>query len=221
MASHKRRALTKKRSYAGEAEARELVDFLNSDDPEEQGGRKRVQRVMESFHEVLRLRRNYPVSKWEKYSAPAPAEVIGKPRKPTELGEAERLLGNELWRYQMNPTLDLEGWPDWGPVSSDDMAEWPMGEPAAIETIVELSQRRLLPRVQKCRAGCGAWFYARFPHQRFCSQACKDRERRSRPKYKKYWRDYMRRKMRELRKADKERQRRGLELVKKEQKKAK
>jgi hypothetical protein len=218
MAINTSRALTRQRVYAGEAEARELVDFLNSDGPEEQAGKERVQRVMESFHEVLRLHRKYPVSKWEKYTAQAPAEVIGKPRKPTELTEAERVLENELWPYRMNPTLDMEGWPDWGPVMSDDMTGWPMREPVAIEAIVELSQERLLPKVKKCSAGCGKWLYARFPHQQFCSQACKDKARRSRPSYKKYWREYMRSKMRELRTADKKRQRRGLELVEREKK---
>jgi hypothetical protein len=104
---------------------------------------------------------------------------------------------------------------------SDDMAGWPMGEPAAIETIVKLSQDRLLPRVQQCHAGCGTWLYERFPQQVFCSQACKDKVRRSKPGYKKHWREYMRRKMRELRKGDKERQRRGLELVRRQKKIAK
>jgi hypothetical protein len=221
MAIVQRRALTHKREYKGESEGRGLVEFLNTADPEEQEGRKRVQRVMEGFHEVLRLHRECPPSKWEKISAPARAEVIGKPRKPSELAEAERLLENELWRYQMNPTLDFDGWPDWGPVMSDDMEGWPLGEPAAIETIIELARNRLLPRVQKCGAGCGRWFYARFPHQRFCSQPCKDKARRARPGYKKYWREYMRPKMREIRNGDKERQRRGLELVKKQTKEKK
>lgn len=218
MANAKSRVLTQKRAYAGEAEARGLVDFLNSNDPEEREGRERVQKVMEDFHEVLRLRRKYPVSKWEKYTAPAPVQVIGMPRKPTELAEAERLLNDELYRYQMNPTLDSEGWPDWGLVMSDDITGWPMGESAAIETIVKLSQNRLLPRVKQCRAGCGAWLYKRFPQQLFCSQACKDKVRRLKPGYRKHWREYMRQKMRELRKADKERQRRGLELVKQQTK---
>jgi hypothetical protein len=221
MANQQSRALTKKRAYAGEAEARQLVDFLNSNDPEEREGRERVQKVMKGFYEVLRLRRKYPVSKWEKYSAPWPAQVIGMPRKPTKLAEAEGLLNDELYRYHMNPIVDSEGWPDWGLVISDDITEWPMGESAAIETIVKLSQGRLLPRVQQCRAGCGTWFYKRFPQQLFCSQACKDKVRRSKPGYKKYWREYMRHKMRELRKGDKERQQRGLELVKKERTKVK
>lgn len=215
MPTDKSRVLTK-RSYKGELEARELVDFLNGADPKEQDGMKRVQRIMECFHRLRQIHRKYPVSKWEKYKAGVPNEVIGKPRKPTELAEAERLLEEELYRYQMNPTVDSDGWPEWGVIMSDDMSDCPMGEPAAVETLTELARHRLLEKVQKCAADCGKWFYVRFPHQRFCSEGCKDKARRSRPGFKKKWRDYMRVKMRKLRKADKERQRRGLELVKKE-----
>lgn len=48
-------------------------------------------------------------------------------------------------------------------------------ELSTVSAILELAQRGLLHRVRRCDWGrCRRWLYARFPHQRFCDEQCKN-----------------------------------------------
>jgi len=48
-------------------------------------------------------------------------------------------------------------------------------EQTAVNAILELSPRDLLSNVRRCdNKKCRRWLYARFPHQRFCSERCKN-----------------------------------------------
>ena len=61
----------------------------------------------------------------------------------------------------------------------------------AIIAIMELGRAGLLWRVRRCK--CGEWLYARFRHQRFCSDACKQAAQKSGPRWREYRRKYMQR----------------------------
>lgn len=48
-------------------------------------------------------------------------------------------------------------------------------EHAAVDAILELSQRALLSDIRRCDSRkCRRWLYARFAHQHFCSERCKN-----------------------------------------------
>jgi hypothetical protein len=48
-------------------------------------------------------------------------------------------------------------------------------EQSTVSAILELAQMGLLHKVRRCDwVICRRWFYARFPHQRFCKEQCKN-----------------------------------------------
>ena len=61
----------------------------------------------------------------------------------------------------------------------------------AVHSMMELAEEGLLHRVRRCRA-CKRWFFARFRHQDFCSQACQQKHYRSSDEWKAHRREYMR-----------------------------
>jgi hypothetical protein len=49
-------------------------------------------------------------------------------------------------------------------------------ELSTVSSILELANRGLLHKVRRCGWGrCRRWLYARFPHQRFCDEQCKNK----------------------------------------------
>jgi len=64
-------------------------------------------------------------------------------------------------------------------------------ETHAVASIVELCHEGLIDRVRLC--SCGMWFYAKFSHQKFHSQACQQKAYRDNPEWKAHRRDYMKR----------------------------
>ena len=64
-------------------------------------------------------------------------------------------------------------------------------DPHAVTRIIELCHEGLIERHR--RWGCGKWFYAKFSHQKFCSDVCQLRIYKASPEWKAYRRDYMKR----------------------------
>jgi hypothetical protein len=74
---------------------------------------------------------------------------------------------------------------------SRDETHFVFTETHAIARIVELCHEGLMERVRMC--SCGMWFYAKFSHQKFHTQACQQKAYRDDPSWKAYRREYMKR----------------------------
>lgn len=69
-----------------------------------------------------------------------------------------------------------------------DDAEW-----YALESLKEIAEQGELERLRRCGLKkCAHWFYARSQLQKFCSDKCKQKEKRSSPEWKKHRARYMR-----------------------------
>ena len=64
-------------------------------------------------------------------------------------------------------------------------------ETHAVAQIVELCLEGLILRLSKCT--CGLWYYAKFSHMKFHSQACQQKAYRDDPAWKAHRREYMKR----------------------------
>jgi hypothetical protein len=79
-----------------------------------------------------------------------------------------------------------------------DDAEW-----YALESLKEIAEEGALERLRRCKLEkCARWFYARSRLQKFCSDKCKQKEKRSSPEWKKdrarYMRDYYEKHLRKV-----------------------
>lgn len=80
-------------------------------------------------------------------------------------------------------------------------------ESQALHALLELAKQGLLERFRRCGdPECGRWFYARFHHQKFHSPECQQRFFKSSDKWKSRRAEYMR----NLRRGQKQQQRRGM-----------
>ncbi len=76
----------------------------------------------------------------------------------------------------------------------------------AIDKVIRAVRRMDLGELNKilrCKR-CGKWFLGSKKNQRFCSTKCRTDAGKDKPGYKKWWREYMKQKMREYRKQAKE-----------------
>jgi hypothetical protein len=65
------------------------------------------------------------------------------------------------------------------------------GEADAIASILRLAERGYLDSLCRCHS-CDKWIYARFNHQRFCGEPCKQRDFRNTDEWRARQREYMR-----------------------------
>ena len=107
------------------------------------------------------------------------------------LAPADRLLA----RYVVRPVLcfiDPGGKFDFGFDQHSRARFNPIEEWQAIQAIMELGEHGLLGNLKEC-AQCHRWMFARFSHQRFCSEGCRQAHFRSSEEFKAGRRAYMRR----------------------------
>ena len=126
-----------------------------------------------------------------------------------DINRAAKAINVALSRYTMRPEL-ISRYGDralfaWSPVSknwkasADRVCTQPtaprvtvvFAEAEAVKRIVELSHDGLIDRLRKC--DCGTWFFAKFSHQKFCSDSCQKKTYKSSDEWKKYRREYMKR----------------------------
>src|SRR4030095_8302611 len=103
-----------KRKYQGQDSAAALVAFLNSNNPDQSGGRKRITAILEKFHEILR-------------SLP---ELLASKRE--NLLAAQAALNSQVEHYERTLMFSADtygvGWSfDWGLSTSNEM-DWDRGE---------------------------------------------------------------------------------------------
>ena len=150
-----RKAGTPERTYRGEAEARFLVNLLN------RGGMMHQESL--------------------------PGIILAL----QELGDCRSMSRDRLWRekspkiqamnkilrqFQARPLLRLLSPPlgdgfrlEWQRIEGDDL------ELQAVLRAVKLTQEGQIASLKKCaNPDCNLWLFARFEHQRFCSESCKE-----------------------------------------------
>ena len=171
--SRVRKAGKPERTYRGEAEARFLVNLLN------RGGMMHQESL--------------------------PGIILAL----QELGDCRSMSRNRLWReqlpkiqamdkilrqFQARPLLRLLSPPlgdgfrlEWQRIEGDDL------ELQAVLRAVRLTQEGQIASLKECaNPDCKLWLFARFEHQRFCSESCKEYFHRFNEADKKRRRDWAR-----------------------------
>ena len=102
-------------------------------------------------------------------------------------------INQKLKRYKVYPVLFMQ-------IEEALIVTWESANRAAtmVDLIVRLAQAGYVLRVRRCKE-CEKWFFARFNHQLFCSQKCRQKDFRQSEKGKQRRADYMRNYMRNYR----------------------
>jgi hypothetical protein len=98
-----------------------------------------------------------------------------------ELTRIYRAVNIALRRYAARPVIMPDYMADMNPQSRGWSFEWarsgkssqPFMEVGFALTVVDLASSGRISALKQCEE-CRKWLFARFPHQRFCSEACKD-----------------------------------------------
>jgi hypothetical protein len=205
--SHMPRTRIPSREYGAEREAHSLVQWLNGS-RNQSDMRRGYLRVAKIFGLLQQLD---PIADaWRPaYRNPELMESDKKyQRLFTEAFAIADRLNDLLLRYRLTPHIE----PNLGqggvyviwtatkssmgavvpiPAFGTEHPQRAMDEPGAIQRMLALSRSGYLDRVRTCVA-CEQWFYARFSHAKFCSQACQQRYFRSSEEFKEHKKRYMR-----------------------------
>jgi hypothetical protein len=151
------------RTYFGEAEAADLLNWLNAKNSSDkkQLAKAKVESVMtllQSLHENVRT-----------FAGQKPSTAFLRDQKELNVALLEYEFVN---RVDYDPSLGLT----WNLSSSADLSmDWVRGEAEAIAQIRDLDKMGVLAQVRKC--DCGEYFFVRFPKreppERFCSEKCR------------------------------------------------
>ena len=106
---------------------------------------------------------------------------------------ALKAINQKLKRYKVYPRLFVQ-------IEEALLVNWESANSAAtmVNMIVRLAQAGYLLRVRRCKE-CEKWFFARFNHQLFCSQKCRQKDFNQSEKGRQHRADYMRDYMRKYR----------------------
>jgi predicted RNA-binding Zn ribbon-like protein len=147
------------RTYRGEEEAQFLVGQLN-------GGRmidrESIRQIILALKDVGDCR---PITRQRVLS--------GDPTQIDEMGKIET-VNKFLRQYEARPRLRLPS-----PLGGSIRLEWRCArrdvELNAVLIAVELARQGRIAKLKECaNPSCKRWLFARFKHQRFCSDACYD-----------------------------------------------
>ena len=161
----------KKRQYHGEAEAKELVEWLNwvaakgSSVPH----RMALERVLGIKEAILQLQdkaqKMMDAGTWK--------------GKSKEFKREEEAVNRKLNDYRFAYALDLSKQEPmvWTMCGSEDLPSTPVPrETIAVFHVVELAKLSVLDKVRKCKCGdCDKYFFARRPEQHFHAAKCRIR----------------------------------------------
>lgn len=151
----------KPRTYRGEAEVADLLEWLNAKNPSDLRQQARAE-VASIFRLVLCL-----------------YEMANKSNRkgPSEEFKSEQTRLNEwLVHYEFVNRVDYgNSGVTWSLSNSADLLARPYvkGEAECVACIVELARMGMISRVRQCE--CGQYFFVRFPKtQRFHSKECRE-----------------------------------------------
>lgn len=155
------------RQFSGQREAQILVDFLNGSIPDQKAllpkARLRVLNVLTLARELLQTLKDNP-------------DIYGKElgKLPREISAKFHALNRTLAKYTTSPIFcPDQSSRQWFLANVYNPRHSPI-EGSAVHAMVRLADQNLLDRLQQCEQ-CDQknWMFARFSHQRFCSEACR------------------------------------------------
>ena len=141
----------------------------------------------QALDEILKDR-NVPL-----FSRGSRGEIIDSPEVLRRFGAVNRFLR----RYTAKPVILPEYMSDLNPNSRGWLFEWsragaheqPFAELGMVLQIKDLAEEGRISSIKQC-AHCRRWLFARFPHQRFCQESCKEMFHRTDEADKKRRRDW-------------------------------
>lgn len=173
---------SKSRNYRGEAEAADLLEWLNPKNPSDvrQQAKDEVASIVKLVQSLYEM-----------------ANKSSRKGLPEEFKSAQTRLNEWLMQYEFVNRLDYEetSGMTWSLSNSDDLLarDYVKGEAESIARIVELARMGLISRVRRCE--CGQYFFACFQRQRFHAKECREhfweaspqRKEQKRKKAKEYY----------------------------------
>jgi len=161
------------RTYRGEAEARFLLNLLNREGMMRQESLPGIILALQELGDCRSMSRN---RLWREQSPKIQA------------------MDKILRQFQARPLLRLLSPPlgdgfrlEWQRIEGDDL------ELQAVLRAVRLTQEGQIASLKKCaNPDCKLWLFARFGHQRFCSESCKENFHQSNEADKKRRREWAR-----------------------------
>jgi hypothetical protein len=162
-------------SFSGERDAGFVLHVLNSAALPRQerlarAAKARIVGVLDSIRDLFRKAEENP--HWHMGEENNEEEIIF--HLAPEVSDALTAVNVKLAKYTscsiFLPTL--EGRRKWK-VEAALMDRHSVYEGQAVHALVRLADQGLLDRLKTC--DCGVWYFARFAHQRFCSEECRVR----------------------------------------------
>jgi hypothetical protein len=175
MANSKSRDRNKPNSFSGERDAGFILPVLNSgalpgQERLARAAKARIVGVLDSIRDLFRKTEENP--HWHLGEESNEEETIF--HLAPEVSDALTVVNVKLKQYTscsiFLPTL--EGRRKWI-VKDAIVGRHIVAEGQAIHALVRLADQGLLDRLRTC--DCGVWYFARFAHQRFCSEECRVR----------------------------------------------
>jgi len=176
-----------KHTFAGEAEAKSLMQWLNSKD----GGqpRKDVAEALTLFRSVL-----------EGMEASGKKTLFEAMRAYPDAAVKSQLAHGLLAKYTFRPSLrpqpgaetSFRWLPAWEQADAFIIKErlGGYGPAQAVLGIMRLCEKGLVSRVKQC--SCGKWIFARLPQERHCSGKCRVAAHRAKPEFAERRREWRR-----------------------------
>jgi hypothetical protein len=166
------------REYAGEQEADELIDWLNTMRDKESG--KRTIGLLDDISAVYKFAD----------STGLPLKQIRRTDLDEELQSLLQPVNKRLSRYkfwaQFEGRITANTLPVlWRSDHRDDEYEpgLLLTEHDAVRSLVELAMSGFLRQVRRC-LHCNSWFYAKSPQNKFCQTKCQQSHYRMNPEWK-------------------------------------
>lgn len=168
------RKLRAKKEFWGEIDSQRVIDYLNSPHP----GGDTIERLVQLNADVAQGVFRIGAMPGDQIKSLV-AEAVSATRLATAPVVVE--VGAPYWKV------------DWRLVGDMDRMQ-----ALAFINVLHCASKGVLWRIRRCRlSDCSKWFFARFRHGLFCSEACGKRYYRSSPEYRNQKREAARRYRRE------------------------
>jgi hypothetical protein len=196
MENEESRVQKKTNGFSCESRAAIVVRALNSD----LGGKMKGNRKIVDSRALLVLVKRLQALDTVLADSTIPLFSLGREGKMTDSPEVLRKLAavnRFLWRYTATPVILPDYMGDANPLSRGWRQEWiragkreqPFIEIGFVLDIVGIASAGRISSLKQCEY-CRRWLFARFPHQRFCSDSCKELFHRSNEADKKRRREW-------------------------------
>lgn len=177
MPIRKRHDRNKSHSFSGEKDAMSVIKVLNSravpgQERPFRAVKARIMGVLDAIRDLFQKMQENP--NWHIGEENDEATGTVTSTLAPELSKAFTAVNLKLAKYTtcsiFYPTLEN---PRKWTVGEAQMDRHWVDEGQSIHAIVRLADQGLLDRLEMC--DCGLWYFARFSHQRFCSEECRVR----------------------------------------------